>query len=59
MKTVWGQGKSRDMSYTPNTPLDVPTARRCVCGREKTVIETLVRTFSLSQKLMNVKIATV
>ena len=35
VKTVWGQGKSRDMSYTPKTPLDVPTARHCVCGREK------------------------
>ena len=55
MKTAWGQGKSRDMSYTPNTPLDVPTARHYVCGREK----NRVKAFSLSQKLMNVKIATV
>ena len=37
VKTAWGQTKSRDMSYTPNTPLDVPMARHCmcVCGREK------------------------
>ena len=45
VKTAWGQGKSRDMSYTPNTPLDVPTARRCVCGRERKVIKTLVWLF--------------
>ena len=42
VKTAWGQGKSWDMSYTPNTPLDVPTARRCVCGQERKVIKTLV-----------------